>query len=31
MLGSVRLFGRRMMHQQRRQQEALAGLSELIQ
>ena len=31
MLGSVRLFGRRMMHQQRRQQEALSGLSELIQ
>ena len=31
MLGSVRLFGRRMMRQQRRQQEALAGLSELVQ
>lgn len=31
MLGSVRLFGGRMMHQQRRQQENLAGLSELIQ
>ena len=31
MLGSVRLFGGRMMRQQRRQQEDLAGLSELIQ
>ena len=31
MLGTVRLFGGRMMRQQRRQQEALAGLSELIQ
>ena len=31
MLGAVRLFGGRMMRQQRRQQEALAGLSELIQ
>ena len=31
MLVSVRLFGGRMMRQQRRQQEALAGLSELIQ
>ncbi len=31
MLGTVRLFGGRMMRQQRRQQEQLAGLSELIQ
>ncbi|WP_115126076.1 ABC transporter ATP-binding protein [Synechococcus sp. GEYO] len=31
MLGAVRLFGGRMMREQRRQQEALAGLSELIQ
>ncbi|WP_413326032.1 ABC transporter ATP-binding protein [Synechococcus sp. MIT S9503] len=31
MLGVVRLFGGRMMREQRRQQEALAGLSELIQ
>ena len=31
MLGCVRLFGGRMMHQQRRQQENLATLSELIQ
>jgi ATP-binding cassette subfamily B protein len=31
MLGSVRLFGGRMMRQQRRQQEDLAGLSDLIQ
>ncbi len=31
MLGTVRLFGGRMMRQQRRQQEHLAGLSELIQ
>lgn len=31
MLGAVRLFGGRMMRQQRRQQEDLAGLSELIQ
>ena len=31
MLGSVRLFGGRMMRQQRRQQEELAGLSDLIQ
>jgi len=31
MLGTVRLFGGRMMRQQRRQQEELAGLSELIQ
>lgn len=31
MLGAVRLFGGRMMRQQRRQQEELAGLSELIQ
>ncbi|QNI88828.1 ABC transporter ATP-binding protein [Synechococcus sp. ROS8604] len=31
MLGSVRLFGGRMMRQQRRQQEDLSGLSELIQ
>ena len=31
MLGAVRLFGGRMMRQQRRQQEALADLSELIQ
>lgn len=31
MLGAVRLFGGRMMRQQRRQQQALAGLSELIQ
>jgi ATP-binding cassette subfamily B protein len=31
MLVSVRLFGGRMMRQQRRQQEDLAGLSELIQ
>ncbi len=31
MLGAVRLFGGRMMRQQRRQQEELAGLSDLIQ
>lgn len=31
MLGTVRLFGGRMMRQQRRQQENLAGLSDLIQ
>jgi ATP-binding cassette subfamily B multidrug efflux pump len=31
MLLTVRLFGGRMMRQQRRQQEALAGLSDLIQ
>ena len=31
MLGTVRLFGGRMMRQQRRQQEQLAGLSDLIQ
>lgn len=31
MLITVRLFGGRMMRQQRRQQEALAGLSDLIQ
>ena len=31
MLGVVRLFGGRMMREQRRQQEALAGLSDLIQ
>ena len=31
MLGTVRLFGGRMMRQQRKQQEALSGLSELIQ
>ena len=31
MLGTVRLFGGRMMRQQRRQQENLSGLSELIQ
>ena len=31
MLGTVRLFGGRMMRQQRRQQEHLAGLSDLIQ
>ena len=31
MLGTVRLFGGRMMRQQRRQQEALATLSDLIQ
>jgi ATP-binding cassette subfamily B protein len=31
MLMVVRLFGRRMMHQQRRQQESLARLSDLIQ
>ena len=31
MLGVVRLFGGRMMREQRRQQEALADLSELIQ
>jgi ATP-binding cassette subfamily B protein len=31
MLVTVRLFGGRMMRQQRRQQEALAGLSDLIQ
>ena len=31
MLCAVRLFGGRMMREQRRQQEALAGLSELIQ
>ncbi|QNI54340.1 putative ABC multidrug efflux transporter [Synechococcus sp. BIOS-E4-1] len=31
MLGAVRLFGGRMMREQRRQQEELAGLSELIQ
>ncbi len=31
MLGTVRLFGGRMMRQQKRQQEALSSLSELIQ
>ena len=31
MLGTVRLFGGQMMRQQRRQQENLAGLNELIQ